>query len=282
MLNDSPPPKRALAERKADEKRKGGIQSVAKVFQVLNALAQSEGPSRLSALSSATGLSPSLLRAYLLNLQDVGMVYQDPVRGLYDLGGAAVHLGMAALRRLDAMALAAPLMTELADKVGEPVSLSIWGDTGPLVVHNVERNRNFPYDVNVGTVAGATTTAAGRCFLAHLPKSRWRHLVARERRELGPAVPDAQALDSMLETIRRTGLATRSSLVATREDVAPLQIHALAAPVFKQSGAIHAAMVIISQDPEFDLTAGGVPGSALSDAARRLSKQLGHFPPAST
>ena len=282
MLNSMASRKRLGPARPADEKRKGGIQSVAKVFQVLNALAQANGPCRLSELSSATGLSPSLLRAYLLNLQEVGMVNQDSVRGLYDLGGAAVHLGMAALRRLDLMSLAAPLMTELADRVGEPVSISIWGDTGPLVVHNVERDRSFPYDVKVGTVAGATTTAAGRCFLAHMPRSRWKDLVAKERRELGPAVPEAKTLDTMLESIRRTGLATRSSLVATREDVAPIQIHALAAPVFKQAGTIHAALVLISQAPDFDLSSDGAPGSALAAAARHLSKQLGHFPPANT
>lgn len=267
------------AEPLSEENTKGRIKAVGKVFEILNALASIGMPCRLSVLSRHLGMPANVLRSYLVNLRDLGMVNQNAATGLYDLGPALVPLGMAALRRFDLMKVAQPLMEELCEGLNEPVTLLTWGDRGPIAIHSVERYRNFPYEVKIGSLVSVTATAAGRCFLAHLPSDRWEDLVAKERQERGALVPGDAELNAELENIRRSGLATRRDLLATREGLKPLQIKVLAAPVFGADGKMVAALAIISQDPAFELDGVGRQATALIDVTRRISGQLGYQAP---
>jgi DNA-binding IclR family transcriptional regulator len=267
-----------LVEPPAAEKTKGRIKSVSKVFEILNALASIEEPCRLSVLSHHLGMPANVLRAYLVNLRDLEMVNQNPATGLYSLGPALVPLGMAALRRFNLMKAAQPLMEDLCERLNEPVTLLTWSDRGPIAIHSVERYRHFPYEVKIGALVSLTATAAGRCFLAHLPPDRWEDLVNRERKELGSLVPSNTALRTNLEKIRQLGLATRSDVLATREQLTPLQIKVLAAPIFGVDRKMVGALAIISQDTTFELDRTGAQASALLEITQRISRQLGYQP----
>lgn len=265
-----------LGEPLSEEKTKGRIKSVGKVFEILKALASIEMPCRLSVLSRHLNMPANVLRSYLVNLRDLGMVTQSPSTGLYDLGPGLVPLGMAALRRFDLMKLARPVMEELSGHLNEPVTLLIWGDRGPTAIHSVERYRTFPYEVKIGSIVSLTATAAGRCFLAHLPPDRWEDLVEKERKELGALVPSAAELKADLEAIRQSGLATRTDLLVKSAEVAPTQIKVLAAPVFGADRRMQAALAIISQDQAFEIDVEGPQAQSILAAAQRISKQLGY------
>ncbi|CAM5525615.1 IclR family transcriptional regulator [Eoetvoesiella caeni] len=265
-----------LVEPLSEDKAKGRIKSVGKVFEILNALASIEMPCRLSVLSRHINMPANVLRSYLVNLRDLGMVTQNSSTGLYDLGPELVPLGMAALRRFDLMKLARPVVEELSGQLNEPVTLLIWGDRGPIAIHSVERYRNFPYEVKIGSIVSVTATAAGRCFLAHLPPDRWEELVENERKEQGALVPNDTELKADLEAIRRSGLATRTSLLVKSAEAAPMQIKVLAAPVFGADRRMQAALAIISQDQAFKIDIAGSQAKAILAAAQRISKQLGY------
>jgi hypothetical protein len=85
------------------EHLRAGIQSVEVGFELLNALSQAPGALMLRDLAAAAGMSAAKAHRYLVSFQRMGLVAQDPLSTRYDLGPAALRLGLASLSRLDAV-----------------------------------------------------------------------------------------------------------------------------------------------------------------------------------
>lgn len=260
----------------ASNKTQSGIHSVEKAFEVLQGLVDGQGPCRLSELAARTGFAPNLLRAYLVSLLRIGAVYQDESSGLYSLGETMLRLGISTMSKVDLMVFAREAAMNLCSRVNEPVSLSIWTERGPLVVHNVETDKSLPYEIKIGSLVPCTTTAAGRCFLAFLPKARWHRLVVTERADMKRVGMTEAALAHELAEVRKTGLSSRSFGLAVPEGLAPIHIRVLAAPVFNHVGDIRAVVTVISQDKRFDMSKDGKAAKNLLDAAHGVSQRLGH------
>jgi DNA-binding IclR family transcriptional regulator len=260
------------------DKKAVGIQSVTKAFHLLRAIVFAEGPCRLSELANATGISPSLARAYLLNLQSNGVVRQDEQTGLYDVGIEAVHLGLAALRRLNLICLAKPAMENLCNKLHEPNSLSIWGEKGITVAYNVELHNKLPYELKLGSLARATTTAAGHCFLAYMNSGDLDAVIESEGNGYSPSAEDRDTLAAALAEVREHGVASRHFILVDREDAPPRPVNIIAAPIFGHDGQVRAAITILSQNPDFDISSQGGPARALLGCTETLSGELGGLP----
>jgi len=251
-----------------------GIQSVDKAFDVLQAIVASDGPMRLADIARATGLARNLAHAYLVSLRRVGAVVQDPETARYELGETALQLGLAALSRLDFLTLARGVMKELREEIGESVWLSVWSDRGPVVVANIEGLHASPFGVRIGTVVNLTVTATGRTFLAYLDPATYRLLVKKERARLRSFAPHEVELNRIIADIRRLGVTVRPQ-AAPATSVVLGQFSALAAPVFDHIGTIKAALTVIGQGANFDLSVDGRNASAVKSAAARLSARLG-------
>jgi DNA-binding IclR family transcriptional regulator len=252
-----------------------GIQSVEKAFEVLQAIMAGGGPTRLADIARSTGLARNLAYAYLVSLRRVGAVVQDPETGRYDLGETALRFGLAALSRLDFLAVARGVMKELHQEVGESVWLSVWGEHGPVVVANVEGANASPFGVRIGSVVNLSVTATGRTFISYLDPKIWRPLLKEERARLGSAAAREAEINRYIAAIRRIGLSVRPQVGASASAVLS-QFSAVAAPVFDHTGAIKAALTVIGQAPMFDASADGPNATALKAAAARLSARLGY------
>jgi len=87
-------------------KERAGIQSVEVGFALLDVLAKAEGPLMLRDLAAAAGMSAAKAHRYLVSFQRLALVTQDHASTRYDLGPAALQLGLASLSRLDPVKLA--------------------------------------------------------------------------------------------------------------------------------------------------------------------------------
>ncbi|HZY15532.1 MAG TPA: helix-turn-helix domain-containing protein, partial [Ramlibacter sp.] len=87
-------------------KERAGIQSVEVGFGLLQVLAEAAGPLMLRDLARAADMSAAKAHRYLVSFQRLGLVVQDSASTRYDLGPAALQLGLASLSRLDAVRLA--------------------------------------------------------------------------------------------------------------------------------------------------------------------------------
>lgn len=259
-----------------DPTQKPGIRSVEKAFDVLAALEAAGRPMRLAEIVAATGMARNLVHAYLVSLQRVGAVIQETDTGRYDLGGTITQMGLSALARSDFLSIARGEMQSLSEMTGQSTWLSVWGERGPVIVAKVEGGYASPFEIRVGSTVDLTVTATGLTYIAHLPRSRWRHLLDQERERFGASVPDDQELDAWLRAIRSRGVASRSAIMVPQQNVMLPQFSALAAPVFDHSDNVKGVLTTIGASEAFDSSVTGADAERLKAAAERLSGRFGH------
>ncbi|TFI48159.1 IclR family transcriptional regulator, partial [Diaphorobacter sp. DS2] len=162
------------------DKERVGIQSVEVGFALLDALSRARGPLMLKDLAQEAGMSAAKAHRYLVSFQRLGLVVQDARNARYDLGPAALKLGLASLARLDAMRLARERMAPLMDALGHTLALAVWGNHGPTIVHWEEAPRALTANLRLGDVMPLLSSATGRCFAAYLPREKTAALLAEE------------------------------------------------------------------------------------------------------
>jgi DNA-binding IclR family transcriptional regulator len=149
-------------------KERAGIQSVEVGFALLDALARASGPLMLRDLAAAAGMSAAKAHRYLVSFQRLQLVTQDTGTTRYDLGPAALKLGLASLSRLDAVKLARERVAGLVESLGHTVALAVWGNRGPTIVHWEESPQAVTVNLRLGDVMPLLSSATGRCFAAWL------------------------------------------------------------------------------------------------------------------
>jgi len=256
-------------------KERAGIQSVEVGFALLAVLATAEGPLMLRDLAMAAGMSAAKAHRYLVSFQRLGLVHQDPDSTRYDLGPAALHLGLAALTRLDPVKLARERMAGLMAAIGHTVALAVWGNQGPTIVHWQESPHAMTV-LRLGDVMPLLTSATGRCFAAFMPRDLTGPMLktelARAQKMKRLDVPTSQAgVNAMLDEVRQHGLARVCDALLPG-------VAGFAAPVFDSDGHLVLAMVSLGPTSSFDAAWSGPPATALRAAAQQLSAELGHPP----
>ncbi|PIT74638.1 IclR family transcriptional regulator [Limnohabitans sp. JirII-29] len=253
-------------------KERAGIQSVEVGFALLAVLAKSEGALMLRDLASAAGMSAAKAHRYLVSFQRLNLVHQDHASTRYDLGPAALQLGLAALTRLDPVKLARERMAPLMAKIGHTVALAVWGNQGPTIVHWQESPHAMTV-LRLGDVMPLLTSATGRCFAAYMPRDLTGPMLkaelARAQKMKRHDVPLTQAdAKAMLDEVRERGL-------ARVVDALLPGVAGFSAPVFDSDGHLALAMVSLGPTSSFDASWDGAPAKALRHAAQQLSAELG-------
>jgi DNA-binding IclR family transcriptional regulator len=146
--------------------QRAGIQSVEVGFSLLEVLSTSPGPLMLRDLAAAAGMSAAKAHRYLVSFQRLELVAQDSATTRYDLGPAALKLGLAALSRLDSVKLARQLMPSLMAQTGQTLALAVWGNQGPTLVHWEESPQAVTVNLRLGDVLPLLSSATGLCFTA--------------------------------------------------------------------------------------------------------------------
>src|SRR3954469_9352583 len=192
-------------------KERAGIQSVEVGFALLDALAKAAGPLMLRDLAAAAGMSAAKAHRYLVSFQRLQLVVQDAASTRYDLGPAALKLGLASLSRLDAVKLARERVTVLMENLGHTLALAVWGNQGPTIVHWEESPQSVTVNLRLGDVMPLLTSATGRCFAAYVSKEAITPLlkeeIARAQRQGRTDVPTTLAqARAQLDEVRRRGV----------------------------------------------------------------------------
>src|SRR5690606_31840859 len=94
----------------AKARRSTTIQSVSIAARFLDILAKADGPLPLGEIARRAGTGTSTAHRYMQSLVREGLAAQDETTGRYDLGAAALNVGIAALRRIEPVEVAARLM----------------------------------------------------------------------------------------------------------------------------------------------------------------------------
>ncbi|CAN3984127.1 Transcriptional regulator, IclR family [Kitasatospora purpeofusca] len=188
----------------APERTGGGVQSVERAFQLLEALADSGGVATLSELSTSSGLPMPTIHRLVRTLAQQGYVRQDTARR-YTLGPRLIRLGETAGRLLGNWAR--PYLAELMEATGETANLAVLEGGEVVYVGQVQSRRSMRMFTEVGRRVQPHCTGVGKALLAQLPEEEARAV-------LGPnplpahtphTVTDPQELMAQLAEARERG-----------------------------------------------------------------------------
>jgi DNA-binding IclR family transcriptional regulator len=263
---DNDPPD--ASDKGAREDGQRSIQSVEFGFRLIRALEEANGPLSLKELSARAGMPASKAHLYLVSFRRVGMVVQE-ASGHYALGAYALQLGLASLRRLDVVRFGRAALNELSVEAGEAGYLAVWGNRGPCIVMKVDGPRPLPMSLQVGYVLPVVSTATGRIFLSHLPRTATAAVIEEERRsDARPAALEESEIETVIAETRTRGISRTDGLLN-------LGFTAVSAPVFGHDGALAAALTLIGPSGAIQASLNGRAARLLRRAAEGLSEQMG-------
>jgi IclR family transcriptional regulator, acetate operon repressor len=184
----------------------GGVQSVERVFELLEVITAAGGEMSLSELSAAADLPLPTIHRLLRTLVPPGYVRQLPNRN-YALGPRLILLGEAAGRQFGSSAR--PMLEGLVAQLGESANMAVLDGQQVVYIAQAQSSRSMRMFTEVGRRAPTHNTGVGKAILATLPDEQVRSIVTAA----GMPTPTQKSLGTPeelfadLERIRERGYA---------------------------------------------------------------------------
>jgi IclR family acetate operon transcriptional repressor len=153
----------------------GGVQSVERAFDVLEAMALNGGQLSLSELSATTGMPLPSIHRMVRTLVQLGYVRQEPSRR-YALAAGLIRLGDGAAKQLGTWAQ--PVLAGLVEKIGESANMAILEGAHALYVAQVPSRHSMRMFTEVGRRVHLHCTGVGKALLAQLPDDEVAKILA--------------------------------------------------------------------------------------------------------
>jgi DNA-binding IclR family transcriptional regulator len=190
-----------------DASTPGRIQVLDRAVELMQAIA--ERPRLLSAqdLARQCGLNRTTAWRILVALEHNDLVERDPATQRYGLGFALARLGASADTGT-LIRISHTTMQELADELGEQVSLGVPAHLGFAYVEHVQPRGGAVISRWLGHSGPAHATASGKVFLSRLSDSERRGMLGPQlERFTDRTITDLGQLDVELAAIDRDGFA---------------------------------------------------------------------------
>ncbi len=261
-----------MAKEGVAEQSRRRVQSIEVGFRVLRVLRMAEGPLPLREIAARADMPPSKVHLYLVSFVRENMAYQDPGTGHYGLGSFAIQLGLAAIRQLDVVGLAADILTDLRDRTDCAIYLSLWGDQGPCIVGKADGGLQGAFAVRLGYILPLKTTATGLIFLAHLPKQETDRALgaqaAFEASDKGAPSVSKKDLARGIEDVRKLGYA--ATVGRLHRNFAGISV-----PIFDYGGQLAAAITLLGPTDYVDSARQQAFAEIMCAAANDLTQRMG-------
>ncbi|KAB0474166.1 IclR family transcriptional regulator [Ralstonia insidiosa] len=271
-------PAEPLDENAPPERTSAGIQSAEIALTVLSEMARTGGAHAVSELGRQLGMPRAKVHRYLVSLERMGFVEQDPASARYRLGAQALQVGLSALSDVDFVREGSNMLPKLAERLNESVFLSIWTERGPVIVRWEDGGRPVTVNVRVGSAMPLLNSATGQACAAWMPEIQIVSLIDRELR--GPGAGKAGLTDwlncrARWQTVRHEGVARIAGTLINGID-------SVAVPVLDAQGKLAGAITALGLSSVFDATLEGPASRLLREAGRALSLRLGYHGQAMT
>lgn len=194
-----------MAQQSA-EARSGTVQSVERVFELLEFIADAGGEASLSDLAASSELPMPTIHRLLRTCVLLGYARQLPSRR-YALGARLIPLGERAGRQLGRVAQ--PKLVELVKQLGETANMALMDGDQVVYVAQQPSPHAMRMFTEVGRRANLHDTGVGKAILATLSDDEVRRIVARTGMPT-PTPRSHATVDSLLTDladIRRRGYA---------------------------------------------------------------------------
>lgn len=242
---------------------------VDKCANVLDTLAASQNTMSFTELVDSTGFTKSSTHRIIAILLGEEMLAYDERTKSYTLGPRVLNWARAAWQKTDLQQISDADLTELREKTGVNVAVSILSGDAILFIRTMD-TKPVRYAAKVGELSPLHCTAAGKLFLAFDQAAENSVLSANYELEkfTETTITDPEILATELKRIREVGYAC-----CDREEF--LQVSGIAAPIFDYQSKIIAALSLWA--PTKVASVGDLAQHArlLTETADRISGRFG-------
>jgi DNA-binding IclR family transcriptional regulator len=260
---------RHRTSRRVEQRR--GIQSVEVALRILNEMANASGAMTLTALAHATHMPASHVHRYLASFMRAGYARQRVDSRDYELGEAALRLGLAALNQLDLVRLASQSMIAVTADTGLTSLLSVWSERGPTIIRWERGARHVVTSLGLGSVLPILNSATGQVFLASMPEPVLTATIAMEKQARQRAKLPPMSVGALRESLRKV----RDRGLAMVDGVVIPGLRAVSCPILDCEGHAALALTLISA-VEPIANAKHPAAQRLRAACARVSEQAGY------
>ncbi|MFV9452745.1 IclR family transcriptional regulator [Rhodococcus sp. NM-2] len=184
----------------------GGVQSVERVFDILELMASAGGAIGVSELADRAGLPLPTIHRLIRTLVDRGYVRQLPTRR-YALGPKLIRLGDSATQLIGSWSR--PHLSDLVERTGETANMAVLDGNMAVYVAQVPSPHSMRMFTEVGRRVFPHCTGVGKALLLQLSNETVRSLVTRTGMPsyTENSITDPETLIADLEVSRRRGYA---------------------------------------------------------------------------
>ncbi|HWK95303.1 MAG TPA: IclR family transcriptional regulator [Pseudolabrys sp.] len=247
----------------------GGVRSVQLAIDVLEAVAFADGELGVTQIAERLNVTKGSVHRHLQTLVDRGYLAQNPSTSRYMIGPKSRLLARHAPDD-DLVFVAEGPMRQLRDALDQPIVLSEMTPRGALVLHKLAGSSPVEIGVRSGSELTFHASAQGKVMLAYAPQPFRERVLARPlQRFTEKTTVSPRKLEHELQEVARLGYASSPEEVA-------LGLNAVAAPIFNAQDACIAAVAIVGSIHSLPEKARAHDVSLLIEAARQISRKLGH------
>jgi DNA-binding IclR family transcriptional regulator len=254
----------------AEDKQRGGIQSLGRAFALLEEVARHREGIGLADLSKRVGLHNSTAFHLVKTMVSLGYIRQEKDTKRYRVGRPLFALAASSLDEIEMVNVATPVLEDLARDTGESSHFAVRMGDAVTVIARTSGPGAFQLTDRVGVVRPAHCTALGKIILAALRPDQLQRFL--ERVELNPStensITEIAVLQREIEEIRRSG-------IAFDDGEFNLEVRCVAVPVRDFTGQIIGALGISGPVWRLSIQALQSRAKMLQGAADRLSADFG-------
>lgn len=251
-------------------RERSGVQSLERGFKLLEAVASHPGGVSLADLSKGVGLHNSTTFHLVKTMVSLGYIRQSPETKRYHVGRMIFGLAAASRSESEMVAMAMPIIEELADLTGESAHIGMMTGNKIVIAARVSGGAAFQMQERTGGVRPGHATALGKVLLARLTEAQLdRYFEANPLTQLTPkTITDPQRMREELRQVRAAGL-------AYDDGEFNVEARCVAAPVTDFLGETVAAIGISAPIWRLTLQSLQEKSSLVLKAAAQLSADLG-------
>ena len=246
------------------------VQSVERALAILKAFSAGEPELSVAQLSRRLNLPKSTVSRLLSTLEANGFVVQDAETGRFRLGAELIALVNSAVAGFQVHRVARPHLRQLADTVGETVSISVLDGRDAVNLEQFVPAHRLVMRVGwVGRRMPAHAVSVGKVLMAFLPAEELDRLLDNSLEALTPhTITNPHTLRRELARVRQQGYATAFEELEEG-------LHAVAVPVRNHRGEVVAAISV--SGPAYRLTRERIVEIVpqVTETAQRISWEMG-------
>lgn len=257
-------------DTEAEDRQRGGVQSLARAFGIMEEVARCRDGISLAELSKRVGLHNSTTFHLVRTMVSLGYIRQIKDDKRYRIGRPLFALAASALDEIEMVSVATPVLEDLSRETGESGHFAVRMGDLVVVIARTAAPGAFQLTERVGVVRPAHCTALGKVILAALrPDQLDRFLDRIELTAVTPkSITELSALKKDIDEVRGSGIAFDDG------EFNP-EVRCVAVPVKDFTGQVIGAIGI--SGPIWRLSIQALQSRALivQAAARRLSAEFG-------